>query len=208
MRLLLLVLLLPSLPPAVRATGDPSDCASSLQLQDTVRSSLRSEDNAQALHRLVADHRENAAGTLLMLQQLRSFMETAVAEQRTALEKAVAEQKTAANTAAAEQKSAAATAAAVQKASLDMALAVQRATAEKVAAEQQTAAEKVAAEQQTAAEKVAEEQKTASSMATFEMRLYTGVMATLLLTAGGLVVYNPQCALAMLRAYIGPQHLP
>ena len=197
MRLLLLVLLLPSLPPAVRATGDPSDCASSLQLQDTVRSSLRSEDNAQALHRLVADHRENAAGTLLMLQQLRSFMETAVAEQRKAMEKAVAEQKTAANTAAAEQKSAAATAAAVQKASLDMALAVQRATAEKVAAEQQTAAEKVA-----------EEQKTASSMATFEMRLYIGVMATLLLTAGGFVVFNPQRAMAMLRAYIGPQHVP
>jgi hypothetical protein len=200
MRLLLLVLLLPSLPPALcGASSDPSptDCVSSLQLQDTVRSSLRSEENAQALHRLVADHRADAAGTLLMLQQLRSFMETSAAEQRTALEKAVAEQKSTAATAAAEQKSAAATAAAEQKAA-----------AATAAAEQKAALVMAVVEQQNTAGKIAAEQKTATTMATLETRVYLGILCAWLLAASAFLFYSPLRAVAMLRAYIGPQHAP
>ena len=52
----LLTLLLPSLALAALA-NTASECASALQLQDTVRSSLRSQETAASMRDLVADNR-------------------------------------------------------------------------------------------------------------------------------------------------------
>jgi len=108
------------------ATRDAmSDCASSLQLQDTVRSSLRSENNAQALHKLVEDHRADAVGTQLILQQLRTLVEKVAMEQQTT----AAEQKSTAAMVVAEQRSTAAMAVAEQRSTAAMAVAEQRSIA-------------------------------------------------------------------------------
>jgi Skp family chaperone for outer membrane proteins len=57
MRHLLVLLLLPFLALAAVHANATSECASALQLQDTVRSSLRSENTAASLRELVADNK-------------------------------------------------------------------------------------------------------------------------------------------------------
>jgi hypothetical protein len=140
----LLTLLLPSLALAALANAT-NECASALQLQDTARSSLRSEENE------------------LGIRELKSW----AAEQKSSMDKAVA-------------------------------------ALERAVAEQKSFAEKAVEEQKTASKEAATAAASAASWANAEVRVLLGLGA-----AGFLfLVASPQRAIAMLRAYMGPQHAP
>ena len=118
MRHLLVLLLLPFLALAAVHANATSECASALQLQDTVRSSLRSTANELGIRELKSWAAEQKAS----MDRAVAALERAAAEQKSFTEKAVAEQKTASDEAVAEQKT-----------TLDKALVEQKSCAEKAA---------------------------------------------------------------------------
>ena len=180
------LLLLPFLAlAAVQANASEcaSECASALQLQDTVRSSLRSEENKEGL--LVLE----ASSQRLGIRQPESLVAKSMAN----LDKAVAEQKVTLDKALVEQKYAAEKAIAEQKSAVDRALADQKSAGEKVVAKQKVTLDKALVEQKYAADNA----NVASAMQ------FAALFAVL-----AFLFFNPQRAIAMLRAYIGPQHAP
>ena len=175
MRNLLLLPLLLALAAHASATDE---CASTLQLQDTVRSSLRSTENELGIRELKSWAAEQKAS----MDRAVAALERAAAEQKSFMEKAVAEQKTA----------------------LDKVLAEQKTASDKVAVEQKTALDKALAEQMSFAEKSAIAAANAAFGANAEVRILLGLWV-----AGYFfLLSNPQRAIAMLRAYMGPQHAP
>ena len=101
MRHLLVLLLLPFLALAAVHANATSECASALQLQNTVRSSLRSKANEFGIRELKTWAAEQKAS----MDKAVVTLEKAVVEQKNFAEKAVAEQKNFAEKAVAEQKS-------------------------------------------------------------------------------------------------------
>ena len=133
---------------AARANAT-SDCGAALQLQDTVRSSLRSEDTAQSVRDLVAEHKAISAGNREAMQKLQDAM-----------------------------------------------------------TEHRTFTEKAAAEQKSAAEKAVAEQRYIALSATAEMRIYLLLAVPACFGLAYFLAFYPQRAVAILRAYIGPQQPP
>ena len=89
MRHLLVLLLLPFLALAAVHANATSECASALQLQNTVRSSLRSKANEFGIRELKTWAAEQKAS----MDKAVVTLEKAVVEQKNFAEKAVAEQK-------------------------------------------------------------------------------------------------------------------
>ncbi len=87
-----------------------------------------------------------------------------------------------------------------QKTALDKALVEHKTTLDKALVEQKTALDKALVEQKSFAEKAAN----AASWANAEVRILLGLWVDGFLY----LVSSPQRAIAVLRAYVGPQHAP
>lgn len=189
----LLLLLLPLLLALAAHASATDECASALQLQDTVRSSLRSTENELGIRELKSWAAEQKAS----MDRAVAVLERAAAEQKSFMEKVVAEQKTASDKAVAEQKTA-----------LDKAVVEQKNASDKVAVEQKTALDKALAKQMSFAKKSAN----AAALAAANAASWANVEVRILLGLGVagffFLLSNPQRAIAMLRLYMGPQHAP
>ena len=76
-----------------------------------------------------------------------------------------------------------------------------KSSTEKAAAELKSSTEKTAAELQSSTEKAAAELKSSTAYVLLELRVYQGILLVLAIFA----FFSPQRAMAMLRAYNGPQ---
>ena len=92
---------------------------------------------------------------------------------------------------------------------MEKAAAEQKSAAEKAVAEQKSALEKAVAEQKSAAEKAVAEQRYIALSATAEiLRIYLLFAIPACFGLAYFLAFYPQRAVAILRAYIGPQQPP